>query len=544
MKTLKKIADKTIYIIPTVFYTIPFLLKLVYYPISDDYLLTFVARGAYDNKPNSHLLVINETLTSIWEKLYGIFPHIEWYVVTIVLLVLFNSYVVFFILKRRFNKYVSLIIVLAIEMFMLVWISFTVIAYYTAFTLGAFIFYCLKNEIKWYKEIIIIGILVFGGYCFRDKAFISGFVAVCPIIFFSIKKENLKRIILSGAVVGLLILILMGVNRYVYSQGELSNTLEWAVARAKVGDYPISEYKDNKALYDSIGYSENDYLGLKWEGYYMADLNTYSTKNLKTIVEETPFDIRYNTNIKAIVIGMAKIKEMWAFLIVIAIMIWLRKTKKQIMFSISEIVLVLGQCIYLFFIGRPGDRILIPLLFFSMLAVMLFSLFAEDKNDKKSVRIVCLIIPIALVALYSKQLFEVRNYQIDRQSKYGEIEKYINSHSNTLYTINYHHLILMNKPVELYREPKLYNNILELSNYEVLFSDIYYNKVKEYNLKDKDNLLIDIAENNNVLFIDLDNKHIHRIETYIKEHTGKNVEKKVIKSFKKSKTKIYKIKYR
>ena len=545
MRMLNYLKDKIIYVIPTAFFTMPFLFKIVYYPISDDYLLTSVARGAYNGEPDSHLLVINIVLSTIWERLYSIFPNIEWYAVTIILLALFNSYVVLFILKRRFNKYIALVAVLVIEVFMLAWISFTVIAYYTAFTLGVFVFYCLKNEIKCYKSIIIIGILVFGGYCFREKAFVSGIAAVCPLIVFNIKKENIKKVLLFGTVASLLILTLMGVHRHIYSQGALNNTSEWEIARAKVVDYPIAEYKNNKALYGSIGYSENDYIGLTNNGFYMADLKTYSTKNLKIIVEKTPFTIRHNINIKSIVIGLAKIKEVWAFLIVIGVAIWLRKTKKQILISIAEMGVVLGQCLFLLFIGRPEDREAVPLLFFSILIVLLASFYDKDITViKKSKKIVCLIIPLVLVILYSKQLFEVRSYQIDGQDKYGEIERYINRNTNMLYTINNHDFILMNKPIELYRKPKLYKNILELSSYEVLFSDIYYKKVKEYNLKYKNNLMIDIASNSNVLFIDLDNKHIDRIETYIKEHTGKSVMKKVIKVFKKSKIIVYKISFR
>ena len=217
MKIPKTIKEKIVYVIPAIIYIVPFLLKLVYYPISDDYLLTFVARGAYDNKPSSYLLVINKMLTSIWEKLYKFLPNFEWYAITIILLVLFNSYVIFFILKKRFNKFVALAIVVMIEMFMLVWISFTVVGYYTAFTLGAFIFYYLRNEIKWYKAFIVIGVLTFGGFCFRDKAFISGFAAVLPIIIFSIKRENLKKTVLSGVIIGLLGLTLMGIEKYAYS---------------------------------------------------------------------------------------------------------------------------------------------------------------------------------------------------------------------------------------------------------------------------------------------------------------------------------------
>ena len=99
----------------------------------------------------------------------------------------------------------------------------------------------------------------------------------------------------------------------------------------------------------------------------------------------------------------------------------------------------------------------------------------------------------------------------------------------------------MNKPIEIYRKPTLYKNILELSNYEVLFNDTYYNKVKEYDLTYKDNLLLDLAIDNNVLFIDYEGKNIGNISKYIQEHTGKQVQKKVEKVFSNSKTVIYRL---
>ena len=274
----------------------------------------------------------------------------------------------------------------------------------------------------------------------------------------------------------------------------------------------------------------------------MADLNTYSTHNLKTIVEKTPHIVRYNTDFISILKRIAKIKEFWGFLIILVAMIVLRKTKKQILFSALEILLVVGQCVYLIYIGRPLDRIVIPLFYFSMLSIMYYSFYdCEGKKYRKIISIISIAIPLLLLASYAKQIVTVNSFYKARQQQNAEIEREIQDNKNNLYVINCSHHIIMNKPIEIYRKPTLYKNILELSNYEVLFNDTYYNKVKEYDLTYKDNLLLDLAIDNNVLFIDYEGKNIGNISKYIQEHTGKQVQKKVEKVFSNSKTVIYRL---
>ena len=370
MKILGVIRKKIVYLIPTLFLTLPLLFKIVYYPISDDYLLTSVVRGAYDGKPDADLRVVNIILSSIWEKLYSVFPNIEWYAVTLIILILFNSYVILYLLNKKINMYISIAIVLSLELFMLAWPSFTVIAYYSAFTLGIFVFSYLRESIKNYQAAIIIAIITFGGFCFRETAFESGFIAVSPLLLLSIRRNNIRKILFSGIIVLLIVTSCLIVHKSFYNTEHNRKSSEWAATRSKVGDYPISTYDDNKQLYNDIGFSKNDYLGLTRQGYYMADLNTYSTHNLKTIVEKTPHSVRYNTNLISILKRIAKIKEFWGFLIILVAMIVLRKTKKQILFSAFEILLVVGQCVYLIYIGRPGDRIVIPLFYFSMLSIL------------------------------------------------------------------------------------------------------------------------------------------------------------------------------
>lgn len=543
MRKINKTIDIFFYIIPTLFLVVPFLFRLVYYPISDDYLLTSVANGTYNNEPNSHLNVINITLGFVWEKLYSIIPNVEWYALSMILLISFNVYVLLFLLKKRINKWIALAAVIMIEVLLLAWISFTTVAYLSAFVLGLFIFEYMNSKINTLKSLIIIIVITFGGFCFRNIAFISGFVAVVPLIVVNIDNEKIKRIALPAATIALVVFSCFFVHKIAYSDANWNKSIEWANARASVVDYPILKYDGNEEKFKEIGFSKNDYDGFEMIGY-MADLKTYSTKNMNKIVQMTPKNIRYNTDVLQAAKAIASLKEFWGFIIIIIAMLFINKNKKQLIFSFLEMACVIGQFLYLFYIGRAPERILIPVFYLSIFSILFYSLYGKNISDIKNlVKGICIVIPLLLVISYGKQIVKVRSIHLARQQKYGEIERSISKDKKHLYVINNHNMVLMNKPIALFEKPTRYNNILELSNYEVLFNPIYYDLVKKYKLTYSNNLMLDIAVDDIVLFIDLDGKYIDNIKKYIEEHSGENVVAENIKTLQDSNTNIYKIKF-
>lgn len=172
--------------------------KYIHYTIADDYLLNFVSMGGTSGVANEHLIFVNAIIGYMAKALYSIWSSVNWYGALYLLLILLCAYSLLYILNKYTSFIKAVVISILIELFMLFFASFTILAY---ICMGvAFVGYIdyitvKKDKNKWVQMIGIIILFIFG-YMMRSGALFSFILLGIPLLVFS-GKEIEKKVLLS-----------------------------------------------------------------------------------------------------------------------------------------------------------------------------------------------------------------------------------------------------------------------------------------------------------------------------------------------------------
>ena len=188
------------------------------------------------------------------------------YLVTMLLCI----YVLKNIFDKKVNKYISLLAAIILEMVILTWMTFTVLAYLCVIT-GIIVFlqanydYGQVQNIKNKSNIILAVVIEALGIIFRIDAFVTGIIVCIPLLVCLISKKNIKTYLIFG---GTIIILLVGFkveNNLINSSSTMKEYLNYNNARSNVLDFPMKSYDD----LDKKIISENDYKLL--EGWILSD---------------------------------------------------------------------------------------------------------------------------------------------------------------------------------------------------------------------------------------------------------------------------------
>ena len=549
---MKKLSLITAIISPIIVTTIFCVTRILYYPITDDYIFNFISKGTYTGEPNAYLICIKYPIGWIIKNLYNIAGSINWFGIMYLLIILICTYTLTSVLKKYVNDWLAIFISLLLNIVMLCWITFTVLAY---FCIGIAIIKGLDTisnpENKRTLNVINIAATVFlivMSYAIRDQAFLSGAfsllaITVTIIVYFR-KNIKISYLLIIGALSISVLFSIFITDKQAYSSKGWTDFLTWQKQRVAVGDYPIAGYDKNQSLYKKLSMSKNDYVGLL--DFYEADKSFYSTQRMKSVAQGTPKNERYDLNIINILLQMLKVKELWGLIIICLFCVLFDNDKKRKITYILQGLLTTGVVAYTYIIQRPGERVYIPMYAIGIIAIAYLFFRENDIQIKKSLRIgiiLCTTIMVAMTALYCKQALDIKKFKEERKETAQGLITYMRDNPSKLFVFNNYHHLLFNEPVLEIKSSDTYKNAMELSNYE-LYNDTYYKMVNKFNLEYPDRLLIDLAENDNVYYVAHNRWKVDNVITYIREHTNKKVKTEVIKSFDNSDIKIYKIHYK
>ncbi len=542
--TDNKKLNKYLYLITLLPIAVLLTFNLFQYCENDDMFIYNIAYGKYEASAINYATHIHPLLGGIWKFLYSSFNNINWIVLTYLLLVIICTCILMNLLTNYLKIGYVIALSLVFETIFCCWFTYTVIGSFATFFGIVTLLKALKDSnIKNKPFLFILSIfLVEIGFLLRFSMFISTVLITVPFVVYYLRKINRvnKKLILF---LGISIILLCIVN--IWSDYSLNNSRrnaeyrKWDDMRVKAVDYPIMEYDNYKDFYESISYSENDYEGLAFTKY-IADKDVYSYNNLKKIVDNTPFNIRYNVNLLSVILIIIKLKEVWIFICFWLICFFAVSKKK--LYVVVQGLLALGSIVGQVVINRYVHRVFVPLLIVSSIILTIVTLENIKKNYEKFFYIGTLIICSIYCVISVKQLSMHNNHTVKAQEKYKQFCNYINQHKENLYITNGNGPIIDKESVQLFNNKEKYLNLMSLYNYD-LYNDTYYRKVKEYKLTHKDRLIMDITDNN-VFYVDLDNNGLKNIKKYIEEHSKRRLIIKKEKEMKKAKCTIYKIRYR
>ena len=541
--TNKKQFKKTIYLITLLPIVVLLAFNLFQYCENDDSFIYNVVVGRYEINRVNYATFIHPLLGGIWKVLYSTFNSINWIVLTYLIIVIFCTCVLIYLLSKYVKTIYAIVIGLLFEIIFCCWFTFTVLSGFATFFGMTLLIELVTNNSLLKKPIQLASSIVMLelGFLLRSSMFFSVVIIMLLFIYYNVRKTKINKkntiIVLSITIVFLCSINIVS-NSCLNNSKEQKEYLRWSNARSSVMDYPISNYDDNKNFYKSISFSKNDYEGIVAEDRYMADKKVYSCSNLNAIADNTPFNIRYNCDVVDIILKLIKLKEMWVFG-AFWILCLIASSKK--LYVILQGIITAGSLTAQIIINRYVHRVFVPLLIVSAIILAIFTLDNIIKNYRKIFCIGSLVICGVYCAISLKQLAMHNEHKAQAQEKYNSFCEYIDNHKENLYVTNGNGGILDKESVSIINNQKKILNLMTLFNYD-LYNGTYYRKVKKYNLTFKDRLIMDLTDKN-VFYVDLSNKGINKIVKYIEEHSHKRVIAKKTKVMEKSKCTIYSIRY-
>lgn len=534
---------------------LPFLIMMlgcifdwIYYIQSDDYEINYISMGGISGEPNEHIVFIKSILGYVLKGLYNIYSGINWFGLVYLLLILICVYILFFIFKKYIKFCYALMISIIVEVVVLCWLTFTVIAYLCIVTAGLLFMEMLLGKEKNLKTDILSGggtvFLFMCGFVIREDAFKSGLILLIPFLVFFI--GNIRKKV--GIIVALLSLVciigIFGIEEKAYESDVWQNYKEYNSLRAATTDFPINDYDDCKTEYAELNISRNDYNGL--QNWIFADKEVFSVKTLQKISDNTKIENKYELNIFKVVIEMLMTKEFWIFIMFSVLMIYLSEKHRK--YQVIESLFTLGVVAILFVINRALLRVYVPIYLVGilcMLYVYIKDCYKSTINKKKKLIQVLLVFIMLMPTLaYSFMAYNNVKVKEERKIQYAQEREYVHKNQDKFFVVSTMIDLMQYQPVLKISESEPFINVRDVGHWS-MYNDTYYKQAELYKFKEKDRLLMNIAENDNFVYIHNTTHSMFPeiIKQYIEEHSGKKIGAEKIYEFKNTGDVVYKFFY-
>ena len=522
-----------------------YLLGRIYFIQSDDYEMNYIAGGGLHGKPDEHLIFIKSIYGYITKNLYSVFHNVNWFGIGYLFVLVLCTYLILHVLKKQTKFIYAWFIAIAIEIIVLCWLTFTVIAYVCVLTAFLLLSQITGETNKKHKIIygVIIALMFVCSWIFRQNAFVSGVILLMPLGWFMLKKSHKKYIFMICIIVLLGITFVEGVESFTYNDDMWKEYKEFNVCRSQMVDYPIATYDENKDMYAKLDLSKNDYECLT--NWIFADKDVYSVEVLNSISSQMKIKEKYEINPVNIFKGMVAIKECWIFLAIATILIVLsKKNRKYQIVQGLFMFMVLG---ILFVIGRVITRVYVFPFVMGIVAIGYMKLKDISCTSWKKRKIGLILIAggvIATLGLYLNSLNKYTNSIKQREEIYKPERQYIAYNKKQFFTVSRLVNIMPYKDISKTNEKEKMDNILSTGDWQI-YNNTYWKKAQKYKFKYKNRLLIDIVDNNfrYLAYKNDGEKRLELIHNYLEEHTGKTIGVRVIKEFENTGDKLYEFYY-
>lgn len=535
----------------------------IYFAINDDTAMGGLMAGIQGMFPG-YSVFVNFIPSYLISKLAMIWGNINWYGIyllgTCYLSFTFIGGIIFQKMRLKIGSTIYIAIVVCGFIPILRYFTFTTIAYVAILAGIVFIiqgYYSEVNSIKYC--LYILGVLMFiNGSLIRYKCVYTGIVLFCGFIIMELireRKTNIKKVIILGIVILIscsfsFVFRAYSMNQY-YKDSTWSEYVEFNKARSNLIDFGLPDYNTNKDIYDSIGWSENDYN--IFNSYSFPEDEKFSTTNFKKIYEYKK-SMQSNANFTGIIRKLIENVEK-EFTIQICILLIVIISIYNVYFSRNKImsifVSIFPFIIHMLFIliNRAPYRVVYPHYFISVVLLLLISdkyekVSSDNEEVKVDVRLTNCILSIIIVAsviISINPLYESyynRKNIADNQLLKQSIEIYhtlCNDNNNTYLTsMDYNGGLVKENSILRWNLPGSKDNVISVGGWGSRSKNIKY--VKELN--GIDNLIYDLIKKDNYFFVDR-GEHVNMYKTYFKETYNLDVSFDIVNNM--YNTNIYKV---
>ena len=405
------------------------LLCNIKYEVSDDFMMEMVVSGAYNGRPDAHMMFSNIALGALLVPLYRLCPGVSWYFWGQMLLCLGAFLAMTYVLVQRLRPgaavftVVTITAVAARDLYILPQFTKTAVA---ASMCGLMLLIWSLFHKRGLVPSLIGGFLALLGALVRIKAFyIAVAFAGMYVIYESIRvlreeKWTWKQILLRAWGPGILLLgLVFGfgmADKLAYGEStDYYYYRQYSQARAQILDYTWMGYDQCRSEFQRIGLSENDYeMILGWD---FADPQVFSLEKMQQVrdivnahrkqlrpglwsaLRGMRRQLRYPITICCLVLGLLCILGNW----------------KNAWFPVLSAMMTAAFLVYFYFVGRWVYRVEFGFFF---CAAVLIACFCQPILEKDWVE------PVLCIAAVLTMMTQVRYYIPDQSWREMSDEEY------------------------------------------------------------------------------------------------------------------------
>ncbi|MCF0147281.1 MAG: hypothetical protein HUJ77_02665 [Clostridium sp.] len=518
-----------------------FKLFRIYFVMNDDTAMGGLMAGIQGMFPG-YSVFVNFIPSYLISRLAMVWGNINWFGIyllgTCYLSFTFIGVVIFNKMKLKIGSAIYIAIGACGFIPILRYFTFTTIAYVAILAGIVFIIQGYYSNIKSIKySLYIFGTLMFiNGSFIRYKCSYTGIVLFLGFIIMELIKErktNIKKVMILGLVVFIacgfsFIFRAYSMNKY-YKDIVWNEYIEFNKARSNLIDFGLPDYNLNKEIYDSVGWSENDYN--IFNAYSFPEEEKFSTENLEKIYQykkSMKNSIDFTGAIKSLIENIDKeITIQICILFIIIISIYNIYFSKNKIMSIFVAIFPFAMHMLFILINRAPYRGVYPHYFMAVVLLLLITNnYSKLDFDKKYVKVYdklinCMVsiiivtsISISINPLYKN--YNNRKNISDNESLRQSIEIYhtlCNDKDNIYLTsMNYNGSLVREYSILRWNPQGSKENVISVGGWGSRSKNIKY--VKELN--GIDNLIYDLIKKDNYFFVDRGD-HVGMYITYFKE---------------------------
>lgn len=480
------------------------------YPVVDDIMVNQTILSG-DNMLLPYIGILLSSALVFLQQLYTNW-NIYFIFLAISFCLSFSIYLEFFFRKKY---YFLLPLVILLQMVLMKYFSFSVIAYLLS-TAAILLLFDRK-----YLTGMLLSVI---GLSIRPQIIASLLLLLLPFLAFEvIKGKKKKELFLLSTV----ILLIFASNKiYTLMRPDVQEYLNWNTLSTNLRDFPAIDYEKHAKEFQELGVSEND---LSASTYWLfAEKDALNNELLTKIQSVRSFSEKYSFNVFQMVKDYFQNIILTTFLFVMVGWFLFFKPKKVYGWLLPLVPFVLIGA--LFVRQRVVERVYIPiivsfLIFFVYYAPLFYN---KRKLLKKrgifySLQLVGMLASMAWVNSVGQELYWFPIIQSSMVSEYHDV---VEKHSDKLLVFgDYSTLVSSHQSLATIRTKpnQLIENTTTLGNWQT-FSQYYYNLMKRYHVGEPSNLLSSAVDRDNILFFwSPTSGNMDSVKKLMSEHYQKNV---------------------
>ncbi|OUQ28447.1 hypothetical protein [Massilimicrobiota sp. An134] len=542
-----------------IFFTFVILTKELIFSTNDDSRILYALAGYATGITNPEQPFINYFLGCFISFLYELNGKIPWYGLFHVVSLFFSIVVIFkcyykLIYKKGCNYsffpiFVHITLLFSIFLYPLVALQFTTTSAIIGTSAISVILVLEKDDDKFTHTISYI-------YCFIAlliSFMIRSLSWYCVMLFFGFAclykmyynfvfdKKLLNKKNISIFVLGVLTVISCFSLKFISVNIKNDNDIAQAYNsyndyRVKYMDYKQHDsYEENKALYNSVNWTENTYSATLCLLYFDKDINEYS---LKRITDEYSVNTKETIN-DAIELSESLICEntyaQVSIILTIGLIfsiIFLSKNNVDKIFIVFLEIVTLTLFVILAIRGRLPLRSFISLIVPNFFLLLMFFARLQNKNFAKYLKIVAILISTMCILLSIKSIYITQEY-LDTQTEtsigqkeFDSFEEYAVQHPNNFYVYDFSVATINRDPFKVFPNEKPSNTMVSGGSYT--YSELYYKQLKANGLNQ---LFWEDLLRDNIFFVSANDYYVEVTKNNIEENLNKKIRVKKIKTF-------------